>query len=131
MKLLLIAGVPVLAFICYHLYRMRVGFVVAIHMHLFETKYKEVFEETKSKELALKRSLFTFKECPILHRLTDEDCLQIVAILKDSPFPEKIVRKIVMGMYTKASLKALKNTELLTNMAAVGSTDNHLNSPPI
>jgi hypothetical protein len=99
---------------------MRVGFVVAIHMKRFEIKYKEIFEETKSKELALKSSLITFKDCPILHRLTDDDYKQIVSILKESPFPEKIIHKIVIGMYTKTSLKALKNTELLTNMARVG-----------
>lgn len=124
MKLLLfIVGVPVLAFICYHLYRMRVGFVVAVHMSRFETKYKEIYEETKSKELALKSSLTTFEDCPILHRLTDDDYKQIVSILKESPFPEKIIHKIVIGMYTKTSLKALKNTELLTQMAAVGRTE--------
>lgn len=112
--------ISLLLFICYHLYRMRVGFVVAVHMKHFEIEYKKIFDETQSKELALKSSLTTFKNCPILHRLTDDDYERIVSILKDSPFPEKIVHKIVIGMYTKTSLKALKNTELLTSMARVG-----------
>ena len=58
--LLFIAGVPVLAFICYLLYRMRVGHVVGAHLYRFETTYDKVFEETQSKELALKHSLITF-----------------------------------------------------------------------
>jgi hypothetical protein len=121
MKLIsLIVGVPILLFICYHFYRMRVGFVVAVHMQRFEIKYKEVFEETKSKEIALKHSLVAFKECPILNRLTDDDYNQIVSILKESPFPEKIIHRIVIGMYTKTSLKALKSHKLLTEMASVG-----------
>jgi hypothetical protein len=99
---------------------MKMGFVVAVHMQRFEDKYKEIFEETKSKELALKYSLVAFKDCPILNRLTDEDYEQIIFILKESPFPEKIIYKIVIGMYTNTSLKALKSRELLTNMASVG-----------
>jgi hypothetical protein len=125
MKLLLfIVGFTVLAFICYLLYRMRVGHVVAVHLYRFETTYDKIFEETQSKELALKHSLIMFKECPILNRLTDVDYDQIVHILKDSPFPKKIINKMVLKTDTKTSLKALQSAELLTNMAAVGRTEN-------
>jgi hypothetical protein len=89
-------------------------------LHRFETAYDKILEETKSKELALKHSLPTFKNCPVLNRLTDNDYEQIIHILKDSPFPKKIIHKIVLNTDSKTSLKALKNAELLTQMANVG-----------
>lgn len=121
MKLLLIViGAPILLLICYCLYRMKVGHVVAVHLYRFETIYDKIIEETKSKELALRHSLVTFKECPILNRLSDDDYEQIVRILKEAPFPKKIINKIILKTDTKTSLKALKNTDVLTKMAAVG-----------
>ena len=89
-------------------------------MHRFEIMYKEVLEETKSKELALRCSLITFKACPVFNKLSYDDYEQIVSILKESPFPEKIIDKIILGMDSKTGLKALQSHELLTKMASVG-----------
>lgn len=126
MKLLLfIAGVPVLAFICYLLYWMRVGRVVADHLCRFETIYDQTFEETESKETALRLSLTTFKECPVLNRLTDDDYEQVICILKESPFPKKIINKIILKTDTRTSLKALRDPDHLNKMAAVGRAENN------
>ncbi|TSK08442.1 MAG: hypothetical protein FPO08_03780 [Geobacter sp.] len=121
--LLIVIGLPIAVFILYNIYRFVLGTVVAVHLNRFEIRYKNCIDTTGSKQLALEQSLVTFKNCPILNRLTEQDYFQIVTILKKSPNPDKIIRKIVIGMHTKKSLQVLKDAEFLAKLSAVGGTD--------
>lgn len=116
---LMVIGFPILLFISYLIYRARIGHLVAVHLFRFEAIYDKVFQETQSKEQALRHALPVFDVCPILNQLHDEDYDRIVDILKESPFPKNIINKIVLGFDTKTCLRAFKNDELLSKMAKV------------
>jgi len=116
---LLIMSIPILVFATYLIYRSRQGHAIAIHLHRFETLYRDEFEKTQSKEHALRYSLPIFMQCPIYNRLSEDDYKHIINILKESPYPEKIVRTIVLKMDTKTSLKAFQNSQFLTELATV------------
>lgn len=119
--MLLAIGIPILVFVSYMIYKMRIGHIVAVHLYRFEATYDKVFQDTHSKEQALRHSLPIFTRCPILNRLREEDYERIIDILKESQSPKKIIHTIVLKMDTKTSVLALKNTQLLSRMASVGS----------
>lgn len=111
--------ISALAFAAYLIYRSRQGHAIAIYLHRFESLYNSEFENTQSKEQALRHSLPTFSQCPILNRLSEDDYERIINILRASPYPEKIIQTIVLKMDAKTSLKAFQNSELLSELASV------------
>jgi hypothetical protein len=100
-------------------YKMRIGHYIGVHVFKFESLYDLSFKEHGSRKDALRKALSVFRTCPKLKNLSERDLKRIVDIIGDVPDPKKVITKMFMDLDSNKALAALRDENLLRDIAAV------------
>jgi hypothetical protein len=114
-----IIGGVLLSIVLFIIYKMRIGHLIGVHVFKFGRIYDLSFEEHGSRKDALRKALSVFETCPKLKKLSERDRKLIVDVIGDVPDPKKVIIKIIMDMDSSKAIAALRNENLLRDIAAI------------
>jgi hypothetical protein len=114
-----IIGAILAIFVIFIIYKMRIGHLIGFHVFIFESVYDSAFKEHGAQKDALHEALLVFRTCPKFNNLSENDFKQIVDIIGDLPDPKKIIVKMIMNFDSSKALAALRDENLLRDIAAI------------
>ena len=106
-------------FVIFIIYKMRIGHLIGVHMFKFESVYDLYFKEHGARKDAFYEALLVFRTCPKPKNLSENDLKRIVDVIGDVPDPKKVIRKMIMDLDSSKALAALRDENLLRDIAAI------------